>query len=519
MRVKRVASILSIASLVACGARTGLNDVDGGVVDAPTPQPQCTRPEDCDGFGDKCIPVTCTAAGRCMDLPTTDCDDHDPCTNDTCAPTIGCAHAPATFDRDGDGHRGPLPGHKAGDPGSCGDDCDDTNPTIHPGAKETCGVDNDCDGIIPPFHYVAPDPSVDAIRISSDMPPAQPTGIAWNGTNYLTEYTGSPGGKFHVFTQELANDGTSTIAESQLTKVTADSWGLSVVWTGSEFGVAWDDRRYDWETFFNRLDAKGNKLGPDVAVSDLDGIWSLGTHMQWTGSEYVVVWEDQRDLGPDLTPYARRVDADGNVVGASVQLDSSQGGQPHVAVGTSTLGFAWTHTEGTRHDIVIRVFDRKLGAISARKVVTGGAIAGMNPSIAWTGSAYAIAWHDQDSAVHAIYGATFDEKGAIVVAPKKLTDSPKFSRYPSLRPLGDRMLLVWSDDKDGDEGYELYSRQIDLSLAPIDAELRITRAIGDSVLAQTASGPTGEIGIVFRDDRTSEDLVYFTRLVCTPEGS
>ena len=41
--------------------------------------------------------------------------------------------------------------------------------------------------------------------------------------------------------------------------------------------VAWSDRRFDWETFFNRVNTKGEKLGPDVAVSDLDGVWSLGT--------------------------------------------------------------------------------------------------------------------------------------------------------------------------------------------------------------------------------------------------
>lgn len=47
--------------------------------------------------------------------------------------------------------------------------------------------------------------------------------------------------------------------------------------------------------------------------------------------------------------------------------------------------------------------------------------------------------------------------------------------------------------------------------------MRVTRAIGDSVFPHLASGPTGEVGILFRDDRTRADLVWFTRLVCTPE--
>jgi hypothetical protein len=42
-----------------------------------------------------------------------------------------------TPDADGDGVR------------QCDNDCNDTNPAIHPGAPELCdGQDNDCDGII-----------------------------------------------------------------------------------------------------------------------------------------------------------------------------------------------------------------------------------------------------------------------------------------------------------------------------------------------------------------------------------
>ena len=43
-------------------------------------------------------------------------------------------------DLDGDGYFDPAHG---------GDDCDDTDPTVHPGASELCdGVDTNCDGVI-----------------------------------------------------------------------------------------------------------------------------------------------------------------------------------------------------------------------------------------------------------------------------------------------------------------------------------------------------------------------------------
>jgi len=87
---------------------------------------------------------------RCVNESTpcsedADCDDADSCTTDACLDgTCSSSRIPGCGtscpDRDGDGHGSRF----------CfgGDDCDDANPAVHPGASEVCddGVDNDCDG-------------------------------------------------------------------------------------------------------------------------------------------------------------------------------------------------------------------------------------------------------------------------------------------------------------------------------------------------------------------------------------
>ena len=72
--------------------------------------------------------------GTCVDLEEVDCDDNDPCTLDECEPASAiCRYAPATRDNDGDGFNGPRVGTKPAEPGSCGDDCDDTSELAFPG--------------------------------------------------------------------------------------------------------------------------------------------------------------------------------------------------------------------------------------------------------------------------------------------------------------------------------------------------------------------------------------------------
>src|SRR5262249_19881593 len=135
---------LALVSIASCGSRTTFTVEEG-----PPPPPECVEDKDCDGFGDRCLPIACMA-GKCVDLPPVSCDDADPCTTDHCDPDTGkCSHASAVLDLDGDHHPGPLPGKRPGEPGACGDDCDDKNPNAYPGGAEICdGVDNDCDGVV-----------------------------------------------------------------------------------------------------------------------------------------------------------------------------------------------------------------------------------------------------------------------------------------------------------------------------------------------------------------------------------
>ena len=62
---------------------------------------------------------------------------------------LALALAGCVADADGDGFLGPQAG---------GDDCDDTDPDVHPEAEELCNVmDDDCNGAIPAWEFIDDD--------------------------------------------------------------------------------------------------------------------------------------------------------------------------------------------------------------------------------------------------------------------------------------------------------------------------------------------------------------------------
>ncbi|HSN99652.1 MAG TPA: putative metal-binding motif-containing protein [Candidatus Nanopelagicales bacterium] len=518
-----VSAVLAGATVVGvgCGSRSAI-----------PPSPQCLVDADCEGAEDLCNPVVCeliepqetpdgrtlSLGGVCRPLEPVDCDDDNPCTRDECDPSNGrCSYGPSTFDNDGDGVLGPLPGTTAGQPEACGDDCDDTSDVAFPGGEEVCdGVDNDCDGTVDNGAEFVP--QGDAVRISGDIAPAGAGGLAFGGSSYAAIYSGSQQGT-SVYRSMLDPTGSALPPGEQiLTPGNGDASGGPIVWIGDRYGMAWQDRRTgDYEVYFTLLDEAGNKVeGGDRQLTSFPG-FSVNVALAWNGAEFIVVWQDERDGLFNL--YAQRIDAGANLLGGNLALTDTFSGYnnegPSIAAGGQGLGVAWTASDGVVRRIQFQVFDPELAPVTLPLDLTDGSSEAVYPTVAWNKDRYVVAWYDKTLSPAGIYATTISEQGEIIDGPRAITNPGQFrSRYPFLRPLGDRVLVVYSDDRDQNNGYEIYTTTVSASLEPLGEEQRITSASDDSVNPVAAFGPEGELGILFRDHRQGEQHVFFTRLGC-----
>lgn len=504
-----------ILSAGACGSRSTLlpgearpeEESDASVV-------ECTSSEDCGDVGNLCGPILCLES-KCVQRFTV-CSDDDPCTVDTCDPaTGGCVSTPATLDVDGDGFKGPRPGTAPGAPDSCGDDCDDTRASAYPGATETCdSVDNDCNGVVDDgYGYAPPTGGQTDVRVSTGgLDESGPGGLAQDGTRYFAVYSGEIRKKTRTYASFLDDSGNRIGDESRLVQVESDTYASGVVWTGDRYGVAWSDRRSaNYEIFFAMFDREGKKMAPgDIPLSATD-VFSINVDLVWTGTEFVAVWQDGSGGNQSFSIVGRRVGLDGVAIGEPTTV-ASNGESPRLSVGRPGIGMVFTNSDPDEEKTMFfQPLNFDLAALGPAKEIETP-VAGQYPVARWNESEYVVSWSPARQPFE-LYGTRLDGLGNALAPARALTDSPGNARFGSIIPLGDRLLHIYSDDRDGGD-YEIYSQTLDNDLTRRGLPTRITNDDGNSVGAIPILGPKGDIGVLFQDRRGNNAQTYFTHLVC-----
>jgi hypothetical protein len=511
-RASASAVALSLFVFGACGSRTGIRQLEvlGVPVEAGSLR-GCADDGDCSG-GDRCAPVSCLE-GQCIPGKAVVCDDGDPCTTDACVSTTGtCTFTARTLDSDGDSFRAPLPGFAPGAPGACGNDCNDASPAAHPGVVETCdGVDNDCNGVVDDgARYIAS--GSDGFLLSVGAKQAGVGGITYAESQFVATFSSQTGGWANTL---VSFDGKGLIRPpTAITKEATDAFTGPIVYNGSYFGAAWEDRRDgDFEIYYNRLDIDAAKASPDLRVTRAEG-FSLRPDMKWNGTEMLLAWDDRREGNDATRIFGQRIDKDGRLVGANVAVTAApeNADDARIALGDRGLGIAYVRTTPTTHTLAFRAVGFDF-ANSTPPVAIGTDQDVSSTSVAWSGDRFVVVWDTQGAAPgQTIRAATVSRDGTILTPARDVTEPAPFARSHALLPLGDRLLLFWAEEVSGK--YVIFSKTIGPDLSELTPKLQVTNSPGAAVNPAVAFGTDGVGMVIYEDRRAGTPQVYATRLNC-----
>ena len=187
---------------------------------------------------------------------------------------------------------------------------------------------------------------------------------------------------------------------------------------------------------------------------------------------------------------------------------------PTLVAGRERLGLLFNLAAGNDRALGFISFDLDFG--DATPIWSPDAGSPDGASIVANAGRFVVAWHTVEATVpgQQIWGSVISETGELLVGPRSLTEPAQFARSHSLLPLGDRLLLLWSQSASG--RYQIYSRELSADLEPLSDAQLITGSSLEADAPLAAFGPQGEIGVMFtgRVAGSNQPQVYFTGLSC-----
>jgi hypothetical protein len=457
------------------------------------------------------------------------------------------------YDADGDGYGlsgdkkclcAPSGNYRTVIPG----DCDDQNPSVHPGATDvTNGVDDDCDGCTDCYLEL----QVNTWTTNDQRNPSI-TSLSNGGFVVVWESNWQDGSDYGVYGQRFDSNGNKVGSEFRVNTWTTDwqgdpsitslsNGGFVVVWSGAGQGD-------DSGVYGQRFDSSGNKVGSEFRVNT----WT--TDYQWwpsitslSNGGFVVVWQSGCDPdwgypcagapqdGGKFGVYGQRFDSNGNKVGSEFQVNTwttdFQDGPSITSLSNGGFVVVWesgcyppppcTSQDGSGFGVYGQRFDSNGNKVGSEfQVNTWTTNDQRNPSITslsnggfvvvWTSECNELGCISQDGDSDGVYGQRFDSNGNKVGSEFQVnTWTTNDQSNPSITSLSNGgFVVVWQSNRQDGYYYSVYGQRFDSNGRKVGSEFQVnTSTRYDQEDPSITSLPNGGFVVVWQSDE--QDGSYY----------
>jgi hypothetical protein len=309
--------------------------------------------------------------------------------------------------------------------------------------------------------------------------------MAWNGRDFGMAYWSSDA-RLHFV--RVYSDGTAASAPLTLTSRQTYAWAPSLVWNGSGYAVAWNERGPSGsfnQVYFARLNPDGTMIGVELKVSVAGAVETanaLAQSLAWSGSGYAVVWEDYRNPTADIR--VTLLDSVGAIAGPAgayhdlpVSLAAFAQQYPAIAwsQGYGQYLAVWEDFRSNSKFELYRSLISTTGGMGGEFLTVSGALDSSSAALADTGNGLGLVWQDGSAE---IYFARLSSDGLKIGANIRLTNDGSFSLYPRMVWTGGEFGVVWQDDRPGGGLFDIWYQRVSQAGAAVGGNIQVTYSGG-----------------------------------------
>jgi hypothetical protein len=321
------------------------------------------------------------------------------------------------------------------------------------------------------FFQSGADDDVRGARVTGALNVLDPTGIAvataapyqfspslaWNGKTFLVVWGEARldhsseiyGARVDADGAVLDGTGIPIASTSSL------QFDPKVVWSGTRFLVVWTvfHNGTGYDISGARVTSAGSVLDPGgIAISTASNSQNYAD-VAWDGSNYFVVWQDERS-GSSSKIFGARVTNSGSVLdpnGILVSPAANAQVSPTVAWNGSHHLVVWEEVRSGASDIYATRVTSSGTVVDPNGLPISTAISDQSvPDVAWNGTNFLVVWHARAGSETDIRGARVDAGGTTLDANGiSISSAPGDQRDPSTAANGATFLVVWKDERSG----------------------------------------------------------------------